>query len=181
MSTLRRFDSVSAAKTWTGRTESRSVDRDLLPRVFGEDTFGLHEMRSRLPDKVLKQLQNTIDHGEELDPGIADAVAAAMKDWALSRGATHYTHWFQPLTGSTAEKHDSFLKVGRGRPRHHGIRGRRTGPGRARRLVVPVGGPPRHVRGARLHGVGSDLASVHHGGRVGVVPLYPHRVLQLGR
>ena len=111
--TQRRFDSVSAAKTWSRAPESRSGDRDLLARVFGEDTFGLREMQARLPDKVFKQLARTIDHGEELDPGIADTVAAAMKDWALSRGATHYTHWFQPLTGSTAEKHDSFLKVGR--------------------------------------------------------------------
>jgi glutamine synthetase len=113
MSTQRRFDSVSAAKTWSRRRESRPGDRDLLPRVFGEDTFGLREMQSRLPDNVYKQLQRTIEHGEEIDSGIADTVAAAMKDWALSRGATHYTHWFQPLTGSTAEKHDSFLKVGR--------------------------------------------------------------------
>ncbi len=111
--TQRRFDSVSAAKTWSRRPESRSGDRDLLPRIFGEDTFGLREMQARLPDNVFKQLVRTIEHGEELDPGIADTVAAAMKDWALSRGATHYTHWFQPLTGSTAEKHDSFLKVGR--------------------------------------------------------------------
>ena len=113
MSTSKRFDSVSAAKTWSRGAESRPVDRDLLPRVFGEDTFGLREMQARLPGKVFKQLVRTIEHGEELEAGVADAVAAAMKDWALSRGATHYTHWFQPLTGSTAEKHDSFLKVGR--------------------------------------------------------------------
>ena len=113
MSTPTRFDSVSAAKTWSRSAESRPVDRDLLPRVFGEDTFGLREMQARLPGKVFKQLVRTIEHGEELERGVADAVAAAMKDWALSRGATHYTHWFQPLTGSTAEKHDSFLKVGR--------------------------------------------------------------------
>ena len=111
--TQTRFDSVSAAKTWSRRPESRSGDRDLLPRIFGEDTFGMKEMQARLPDNVFKQLARTIEHGEELDPAIADTVAAAMKDWALSRGATHYTHWFQPLTGSTAEKHDSFLKVGR--------------------------------------------------------------------
>ncbi len=111
--TQRRFDSVSAAKTWSRAPESRSGDRELLPRIFGEDTFGLREMQARLPENVFRQLTRTIEHGEELDPGIADTVAAAMKDWALSRGATHYTHWFQPLTGSTAEKHDSFLKVGR--------------------------------------------------------------------
>ena len=112
MSNQGRFDSVSAAKTWSRGAESRPADRDLLPRVFGEDAFGLREMRSRLPGKIFKQLARTIEHGEEIDPEIADTVAAAMKDWALSRGATHYTHWFQPLTGSTAEKHDSFLKVG---------------------------------------------------------------------
>ncbi len=113
MSTQRRFDSVSAAKTWRQGKEARSGDRDLLPRVFGEDTFGLREMQSRLPDNVFKKMVRTVSHGEELDPAVVDTVAAAMKDWALSRGATHYTHWFQPLTGSTAEKHDSFLKVGR--------------------------------------------------------------------
>ena len=113
MSTLKRFDSVSAAKTWSRTPESRPADRDLLPRVFGQDTFGLREMEARLPSAVFKQLVRTMQHGEQLDPAVADTVAAAMKDWALSRGATHYTHWFQPLTGGTAEKHDSFLKVGR--------------------------------------------------------------------
>ena len=113
MNTQKRFDSVTAAKTWNRPPQSPPGDRDLLPRIFGEDTFGLREMQSRLPDNIFKQLVRTIEHGEELDPGSADTVAAAMKDWALSRGATHYTHWFQPLTGATAEKHDSFLKVGR--------------------------------------------------------------------
>jgi len=111
--TQKRFDSVSAVNTWSGRSESRSGDRDLLPRIFGEDTFGVKEMRARLPDNVFKQLFRTIEHAEALDTKSADTIAAAMKDWALSRGATHYTHWFQPLTGSTAEKHDSFLKVDR--------------------------------------------------------------------
>ena len=108
----RRFDSVSAAKTWDRKPESRSGDRDLLPDIFGKDTFGLNEMQSRLPENVFNRLVQTIRHGKQLDSDIADTVAAAMKDWALSMGATHYTHWFQPLTGHTAEKHDSFLKVG---------------------------------------------------------------------
>ena len=113
MSTPRRFDSISAAKTWRRGSESRSADRNLLSRTFGEDTFGLTEMQSRLPENVFKQIVSTIRDGKQLDHGVADTVAAAMKDWALLRGATHYTHWFQPLTGSTAEKHDSFLKVQR--------------------------------------------------------------------
>jgi glutamine synthetase len=77
--------------------------------VFGEDVFGPSVQRQRLPKAVYRQLQRTLERGEALDPTLADAVATAMKDWALEKGATHYTHWFQPLTGSTAEKHDSFF------------------------------------------------------------------------
>ncbi len=76
--------------------------------VFGQKVFGPQEQRRRLPKDTYRTLQRTIEKGVELDPTIADAVAAAMKDWAMESGATHYTHWFQPLTGSTAEKHDSF-------------------------------------------------------------------------
>lgn len=76
--------------------------------IYGSNVFGTDEQRARLPKSMFRQLQATIDRGEPLDSGLADAVALAMKDWALEKGATHYTHWFQPLTGSTAEKHDSF-------------------------------------------------------------------------
>jgi len=76
--------------------------------IYGSNVFGIDEQRARLPKTTFRQLQATIDRGEPLDSGLADAVALAMKDWALEKGATHYTHWFQPLTGSTAEKHDSF-------------------------------------------------------------------------
>jgi glutamine synthetase len=85
-----------------------------MEEVFGAHTFGLSEMRSRLPKEVYKALIGTIEQGSELDPTVADAVALAMKEWALERGATHYTHWFQPLTGYTAEKHDSFLTPNQG-------------------------------------------------------------------
>src|SRR5687767_12247388 len=77
-------------------------------QIFGANVFTPGEQRSRLPKDVYKRLQKTLEAGEPLDPSLADAVAAAMKDWALENGATHYTHWFQPLTGLTAEKHDSF-------------------------------------------------------------------------
>jgi glutamine synthetase len=106
-----RFDSLRAAKYWTPAEEvasSSKSDTD-LPAIFGTNTFGLAEMQSRLPKPIYKALLATIEEGRELDPTIADAVAVAMKEWALSRGATHFTHWFQPLTGLTAEKHDSFL------------------------------------------------------------------------
>ncbi|MCA9762618.1 MAG: glutamine synthetase III, partial [Gemmatimonadetes bacterium] len=66
-------------------------------------------MQKRLPKAIYKSLVRTMDHGEPLDPQVADIVAATMKDWAVERGATHYTHWFQPLTGLTAEKHDSLI------------------------------------------------------------------------
>src|SRR5690606_11348075 len=69
----------------------------------------LQEMKARLPKQVYKALIATIQEGTELDATVADAVALAMKEWATERGATHYTHWFQPLTGATAEKHDSFI------------------------------------------------------------------------
>src|SRR5262245_15714320 len=76
---------------------------------FAEDVFTLRVMQQRLPKETFKRLQRTIKHGEALDPALADVVAAAMKDWAIEKGATHYTHWFQPLTGLTAEKHDAVL------------------------------------------------------------------------
>src|SRR3954462_5755137 len=75
---------------------------------FGENVFSEEVQRARLPKGVFKQLQATLEEGGPLTPDLADAVDAAMRDWALEMGATHYTHWFQPLTGSTAEKHDSF-------------------------------------------------------------------------
>src|ERR1700754_1090155 len=76
--------------------------------IFGQDVFSIAVQRQRLPKGVFKQLEATIAKGEPLEPSLADAVASAMREWAMERGATHYTHWFQPLTNSTAEKHDSF-------------------------------------------------------------------------
>ena len=80
--------------------------------IYGEDVFNLSRMRESLPKNVYKKLLATIKAGEPLDPVIADDVANAIRQWAISRGATHYTHWFQPLTGGTAEKHDAFLEPG---------------------------------------------------------------------
>jgi glutamine synthetase len=77
-------------------------------QLFGADVFTISEQRDRLSKDTYKRLQSTLEKGEPLDVSLADAVALAMKEWALEKGATHYTHWFQPLTGSTAEKHDSF-------------------------------------------------------------------------
>ena len=81
-----------------------------IPELFGSNVFNDVVMRSTLPKEVYKSLRKTIDNGERIDMSIADSVANAMKDWATSKGATHYTHWFQPLTNLTAEKHDSFIE-----------------------------------------------------------------------
>jgi glutamine synthetase len=85
-----------------------------IEKIFGENTFGLAEMKARLPKPVYRAIQATMETGSTLDPDLADAVAIAMKEWATERGATHFTHWFQPMTGSTAEKHDSFITPNEG-------------------------------------------------------------------
>ncbi|HUF13176.1 MAG TPA: glutamine synthetase III [Longimicrobiales bacterium] len=85
-----------------------------IEKIFGADTFGMAEMKARLPKQAYQALCATIERGMELAPEVADAVAIAMKEWAVEHGATHYTHWFQPLTGLTAEKHDSFITPNEG-------------------------------------------------------------------
>ena len=82
-----------------------------VPEAFAANVFGLEQMRSRLSENAYKALRSCMEHGQELDPALADQVATAMKEWAVARGATHFTHWFQPMTGSTAEKHDSFASI----------------------------------------------------------------------
>ena len=83
--------------------------RSNIPELFGSLVFNDKVMRERLPKDTYKALKNTIATGSSLEPSVANVVANAMKDWAIEKGATHYTHWFQPMTGITAEKHDSFI------------------------------------------------------------------------
>ncbi|HEV2770074.1 MAG TPA: glutamine synthetase III [Solirubrobacteraceae bacterium] len=105
-----RHPNVDAAQ-W--QANGASMGRMDLTRsgnqVFADQVFGVEVQRQRLPKDVFKRLQTTLQKGEPLDTALADQVAQAMKEWALEKGATHYTHWFQPLTGMTAEKHDSFF------------------------------------------------------------------------
>ncbi len=82
-----------------------------VTEIFGEDVFNDTVMQERLPKKVYKDLKKMIEEGKELDLATADVIAHEMKEWAIEKGATHYTHWFQPLTGVTAEKHDSFISA----------------------------------------------------------------------
>ncbi len=98
------FEAIAEAPLSGAIEDNKSTDE-----IFGEYVFTLDEMRKRLPKDVYKNLERIIHSGGRLDPTMADSVAAAMKEWALSKGATHYTHWFQPMTGTTAEKHDAFL------------------------------------------------------------------------
>jgi glutamine synthetase len=104
-----RTHNVQAAQ-WSpnGTTLGQADLTQPSAQIFGVNVFSTAVQRQRLPKAVFKQLQQTLASGEPLDSSLADAVAAAMKEWAMEKGATHYTHWFQPLTGSTAEKHDSF-------------------------------------------------------------------------
>ncbi|HET6865719.1 MAG TPA: glutamine synthetase III [Solirubrobacteraceae bacterium] len=104
-----RQQNVLAAQ-WTPNGGALGAPDLTIPdnQVFGANVFSPAVQRQRLPTDVFNRLQDTLARGEALDTSLADAVALAMKEWALERGATHYTHWFQPLTGSTAEKHDSF-------------------------------------------------------------------------
>ncbi|MGK0153502.1 MAG: glutamine synthetase, partial [Neolewinella sp.] len=93
--------------------EARSTN---VPELFGANVFGLEQMRQRLPKAAYKSLQSCMERGEQLGADLADLVANQMKQWALERGATHFTHGFQPMTGSTAEKHDSFVDIENGKP-----------------------------------------------------------------
>ncbi|HTR89700.1 MAG TPA: glutamine synthetase III [Solirubrobacteraceae bacterium] len=104
-----RQQNVTAAQ-WSANGSALGATDLTLPgnQVFAANVFSPAVQRQRLPKHVYRALQRTLEHGEALDTSLADQVAQAMKDWAMERGATHYTHWFQPLTGSTAEKHDSF-------------------------------------------------------------------------
>ena len=92
-----------------GRQTTKKGKQMDVTRIFGSNVFNDDVMRKRLPKDIYKSLKETIEKGTRLQPEVADVVANAMKDWAIEKGATHYTHWFQPLTGSTAEKHDSFI------------------------------------------------------------------------
>ena len=131
-----------------------------VPELFGANVFGLEQMRDRLPESAYQSLRSCMEHGQQLDAQLADLVANEMKEWAIERGATHFTHWFQPMTGSTAEKHDSFVGY-RSRPAGDVVQWQGADQGRAGREFVPERWSARDLRSAWLHGVGPDVAGVH--------------------
>ncbi|MGD9689325.1 MAG: glutamine synthetase III [Phycisphaerales bacterium] len=104
-----RSNAIAAATSWRHAPSQSQRQQERYEDQFGEDVFSERTMRERLPKDTFQRFMRTVKNGERLDGELADVIAAAMKDWAIDRGATHYTHWFQPLTGLTAEKHDSFI------------------------------------------------------------------------
>ncbi|MCI5448573.1 MAG: glutamine synthetase III, partial [Coriobacteriaceae bacterium] len=110
MNANNRIHAIDAIAARIPAAPAASLPPDTSLETYGEDVFGEREIRASLPRATADKLLATINDGKALDPSIADDVAHAMKDWALAKGATHFTHWFQPLTGGTAEKHDAFLE-----------------------------------------------------------------------
>ena len=123
----------------------------------------------------------TIETGSMLDPSIADAVAAAMKDWAIEKGATHYAHVFYPLTGFTAEKHDSFLSPDSDGGAFAEFSGKALTQGEPDASSFPERRHPQHVRGARLHHVGRDQSRLYSGKSERHHPMYPDCVRLVDR
>ncbi|MBQ7584927.1 MAG: glutamine synthetase III, partial [Desulfovibrionaceae bacterium] len=104
-----RRSAIQAITTYKASEPSFNFSETSPADIFGRNVFSDRVMRERLPKTVYQSLHKTITLGERMDPSIADTVAAVMKDWAIEKGATHFTHIFYPLTGQTAEKHDSFI------------------------------------------------------------------------
>ncbi len=110
MNSNNRINAINAIAERVPDAPNGGLKPDSSLASYGEDVFGEKEILASLPKGTARKLLATVKGGEPLDPSIADDVAMAMKEWALSKGATHFTHWFQPLTGGTAEKHDAFLE-----------------------------------------------------------------------
>ena len=102
-------DASNSIIEWSQMAARTAAPRPKATEIFGSLTFGDEAQRRRLPRDVYRALRRTCSHGDPMDASAADIIATAMKDWAVEHGATHYTHWFQPMTGITAEKHDSFI------------------------------------------------------------------------
>ena len=106
---LARRDAVRAASNWEQTYQGGEGTQGRVDAFYGKDVFNLRTMQERLPKHIFKKIVASIERGEPLAPEVADVLASVLKDWAVENGATHFTHWFHPLTGSTAEKHDSLI------------------------------------------------------------------------
>ena len=131
-----------------------------VPEIFGSLVFSDSVMKRSLPKETYRAFRSLVDAGKPLTLEVANVVAHEMKEWAISKGATHYTHWFQPMTGITAEKHDSFINpIGDGTV-IMSFSGKELIKGEPDASSFPNGGL-LDVRGARLHRVGPHLRRVH--------------------
>ncbi len=176
-----REAAIAAVTNYKSSGQALNFKETPASEVFASNVFHDGVMKDRLPKSIYKALQKTIKTADKLDATVADAVALAMKDWAIEKGATHYAHVFYPLTGITAEKHDSFLSpTGDG---HAPGRIRRQGvdPRRARRVQLSVGRDSSHVRGPRLHGLGPRPAPPTFWKTRTARPSASRRPLSLGR
>ena len=156
-----------------GATDLTAARRQRLRRQRLHDR---RAARAACPSTSSSSCRRRSQSGTPLDPTLADAVAQAMREWAMEKGATHYTHWFQPLTGPDRREARLLLQPDRRRPRDRRVLGQGAHPGRARRVVVPDGRHPRDVRGPRLHRVGPDVAGVHPREPQRHVPVHPDGV-----
>ena len=151
--------------------------------IFGENVFNDTVMQERLPKKVYKNLRKTIEEGKDLDLETADVIAHEMKEWAIEKGATHYTHWFLPLTGVTAEKHDSFISA----PLPSGkvlmtFSGKELIKGEPDTSSFPsVRRTESNIRGKRIYSMGLYITGIRKTGRRRSYTLHSNSILLLYR
>ena len=134
-----------------------------VSEIFGSMVFGDDAMKKYLPKEAYKRLQETIKNGTKLDTSVADEVASAMKNWAIEHGATHFTHWFQPMTGITAEKHDSFISPSKDGKIIMEFSGKELIQGEPDASSFPSGGI-RSTLKPGLYGMGPHFLCVYQGG-----------------
>ena len=177
-----RQENVTAAK-WSSTARRSAPSTSPRPRTTRSARTSSRPRRRRSGSRATpsRSCKSTLEHGEALDPALADEVAEAMKEWALERGATHYTHVFQPLTGPHRREARLLLRARRRRRRDRRVLRQGADPGRARRLLVPDRRRPRHLRGARLHRLGPDQPRLHPREPERGAALHPDRVRLLDR
>ena len=152
-----------------------------ISEIFGSNVFNETVMRERLPKKVFAEVMDVMAHGGQISMASADVVATAMKDWAVEKGATHYTHWFQPLTGATAEKHDSFITAPVAGKTLLQLTGKQLIMGEPDASSFPSGGLRATSLRPGLHRLGHDLPGLCQGDGLRQHPLHPHHLRLLHR
>ncbi len=150
-----------------------------ITELFGTNVFSVSVMRERLPKKVFAEVTNVMENGGSISMSTADVVANAMKNWALEKGATHYTHWFQPLTGITAEKHDSFLTAPVEGKTLLQLSGKQLIQGRARCFLLPLRRSALHPLCPGLYRLGHDLPRLCEGDVLRHHSVHPHHLCLL--